>query len=61
LGEPFFRPESARARETGGVGLGLSIVRAGVEACGGTVKFANREPHGLRVTLRLAVAAGGRA
>ena len=57
LGEPFFRPESARARETGGVGLGLSIVRAGVEACAGTVTFANREPHGLRVTLRLAAAA----
>jgi two-component system, OmpR family, sensor histidine kinase CpxA len=57
LGEPFFRPESARARETGGVGLGLSIVRAGVEACAGTVTFANRDPHGLRVTLRLAAAA----
>ena len=56
LGEPFFRPESARARETGGAGLGLAIVRAGVEACGGTVTFANREPHGLRVTLRLAAA-----
>ena len=56
LGEPFFRPESARARETGGVGLGLAIVRAGVEACAGKVTFANRDPHGLRVTLRLAAA-----
>jgi two-component system sensor histidine kinase CpxA len=56
LGEPFFRPESARARETGGVGLGLAIVRAGVEACGGQVRFANREPHGLAVTLRLPAA-----
>lgn len=54
LGEPFFRPESARARETGGAGLGLAIVRAAVEACGGAVEFANREPRGLRVTLRLA-------
>ena len=53
LGEPFYRPESARARETGGAGLGLAIVRAGVEACGGTVSFANRDPRGLRVTLRL--------
>lgn len=56
LGEPFFRPESARARETGGAGLGLAIVRAAVEACGGAVVFANREPRGLRVTLRLAPA-----
>lgn len=56
LGEPFFRPETARARETGGAGLGLAIVRAGVEACGGTVVFANRSPHGLRVTLRLSAA-----
>ena len=56
LGEPFFRPESARARETGGAGLGLAIVRAAVEACGGTVDFANRDPSGLRVTLRLAQA-----
>ncbi len=56
LGEPFFRPESARARETGGAGLGLAIVRAGVEACGGAVRFENREPRGLRVTLRLAAA-----
>ncbi len=56
LGEPFFRPESARARETGGAGLGLAIVRSAVEACGGAVAFANREPRGLRVTLRLAPA-----
>jgi hypothetical protein len=26
-GEPFFRPELARTREGGGVGLGLAIVR----------------------------------
>ncbi|WP_415909978.1 sensor histidine kinase [Oleiharenicola sp. Vm1] len=56
LGEPFFRPESARARETGGVGLGLTIVRSSVAACGGEVRFANREPHGFRAELRLAAA-----
>lgn len=56
LGEPFFRPEAARARETGGAGLGLAIVRASVEACGGTVRFANRVPSGLRVTLLLSAA-----
>lgn len=56
LGEPFFRPESARARETGGVGLGLTIVRSSMAACGGEVHFANREPRGFRAELRLAAA-----
>ncbi len=53
LGEPFYRPESARTRETGGVGLGLAIVRSAVAACGGEVTFANRPPHGFRAALRL--------
>jgi two-component system sensor histidine kinase CpxA len=53
LGEPFFRPEVARTRETGGVGLGLSIVRSSVAACGGEVRFANRTPRGFRAEVRL--------
>lgn len=56
LGEPFFRPESARTREGGGVGLGLTIVRTSVAACGGEVRFSNREPRGFRAELRLAKA-----
>lgn len=56
LGEPFFRPETARLRETGGVGLGLAIVRGCAEACGGTVHFANRVPHGFAATLRIPAA-----
>ena len=56
LGEPFFRPESARTRELGGVGLGLSIVRNSVAACGGEVRFSNREPRGFRAEIRLAAA-----
>jgi two-component system sensor histidine kinase CpxA len=56
LGEPFFRPESARTRETGGVGLGLTIVRSAVAACGGEVSFANREPRGFVAMIRLPVA-----
>jgi two-component system sensor histidine kinase CpxA len=54
LGEPFYRPEFARTRETGGAGLGLAIVRSAVEACHGTVRFSNREPHGFRAEVRLA-------
>lgn len=56
LGEPFFRPELARTREGGGVGLGLAIVRDSVAACGGEVRFANRTPHGFRAEIRLAAA-----
>ena len=53
LCDPFFRTESARTRETGGVGLGLSIVKRCVEACGGTVFLRNLVPHGLVVEMRL--------
>ena len=56
LGEPFFRPELARTREGGGVGLGLAIVRTSVAACGGGVRFANRTPHGFRAEVGLAAA-----
>lgn len=53
LGEPFYRPESARTREGGGAGLGLAIVRSSVTACGGEVHFSNRMPRGFRAALRL--------
>jgi two-component system sensor histidine kinase CpxA len=54
--KPFYRPELARQRETGGVGLGLAIVRTCVEACGGTVKCRNRSPKGLEAEIRLPAA-----
>lgn len=53
LFEPFYRPDAARTRDAGGVGLGLAIVRSGVEACGGTVRAENALPHGLSVVFRL--------
>jgi len=53
LGEPFFRPDRARTREDGGVGLGLAIVRNAMAACQGTVSFRNRSPHGFEAELRL--------
>ena len=56
LGEPFFRPELARTRETGGVGLGLAIVRNSITACAGEVRFANRTPRGFRAEIRLPAA-----
>jgi two-component system, OmpR family, sensor histidine kinase CpxA len=51
--EPFYRPETARSRDTGGAGLGLAIVKSCIEACGGTVACRNREPSGLEVAISL--------
>ncbi|HET6221130.1 MAG TPA: ATP-binding protein [Dongiaceae bacterium] len=50
---PFIRLESSRNRETGGVGLGLSIARAVVRGHGGDILLANRSMGGLRATIRL--------
>ena len=51
--KPFYRPEYARQRETGGVGLGLAIVRTCIEACGGAVHCRNRPAKGLEVEIQL--------
>lgn len=56
LGEPLFRPELARTREGGGVGLGLAIVRSSIASCGGEVRFSNRDPRGFRAEIRLPAA-----
>lgn len=51
--DPFYRPEAARERATGGAGLGLAIVKTCVEACGGTVTCRNRKPTGLEFKIVL--------
>jgi two-component system sensor histidine kinase CpxA len=53
---PFFRTDASRNRHTGGVGLGLAIARAGIEALGGQIRAENAEP-GLRVVLSLPITA----
>jgi two-component system, OmpR family, sensor histidine kinase CpxA len=50
---PFHRVETSRDRASGGVGLGLSIVKNCVEACKGTVRCRNRVPSGLEAEIRL--------
>ncbi len=50
---PFYRTELSRSRESGGHGLGLSIVKACVEACNGGVSCRNRTPRGLEVVIKL--------
>jgi two-component system sensor histidine kinase CpxA len=51
--DPFYRIDSSRSRDTGGVGLGLSIVKTCIESCGGTVSCENRKPNGLRVEIKI--------
>jgi two-component system sensor histidine kinase CpxA len=51
--EPFYRLDRSRSRDTGGSGLGLSIVRAAIETCGGEVSATRSPDGGLAVTLRL--------
>ena len=55
LFEPFYRTDSSRSRDTGGHGLGLSIVHATVLAHGGAISARNNSPRGLRVEVRLSV------
>ncbi|ATP40629.1 two-component sensor histidine kinase [Solibacillus sp. R5-41] len=44
--EPFYRVDTSRSRETGGVGLGLSIVQSIVTKHRGTIKVSNNEDGG---------------
>ncbi|WP_136795895.1 sensor histidine kinase [Desulfosediminicola ganghwensis] len=53
LFDPFYRVEKSRERDTGGVGLGLSIVKSCIEACKGNVAVRNVEPKGFCVSVEL--------
>ncbi|MDK2761786.1 MAG: HAMP domain-containing protein [Sphingopyxis sp.] len=51
--QPFVRLDSARARNTKGLGLGLAIVLHMVEREGGTLLLSNRSRGGLRAQITL--------
>ena len=52
LAEAFYRPDAARSRHAGGVGLGLHLCRLVAQAHGGTLELRNAHP-GLIVELSL--------
>ncbi len=51
--EPFYRLEQSRSRDTGGVGLGLSIARNIARAHGGELSLRNHSQGGLEAVLEL--------
>ncbi|HEY2445316.1 MAG TPA: ATP-binding protein, partial [Rhizomicrobium sp.] len=51
--EPFVRLDASRSAETGGSGLGLTLVKAIAEGHGGRIALENRSDHGLRARLSL--------
>jgi signal transduction histidine kinase len=57
--EPFYRVETSRSRETGGIGLGLSIARSIARAHGGDVSLTTGG-SGLTAVVRLPMAKTGR-
>jgi two-component system, OmpR family, sensor kinase len=57
--ERFYRADPSRARTSGGVGLGLSIVAAVAEAHGGTVSASSRPGEGTTFSIALPLSGSG--
>ncbi|MDX1931861.1 MAG: HAMP domain-containing sensor histidine kinase [Capsulimonadales bacterium] len=51
--EPFYRVDAARARKSGGAGLGLAICRTILDALGGDFRFESVVGNGTTVTITL--------
>ncbi|MDH5546385.1 MAG: ATP-binding protein [Gammaproteobacteria bacterium] len=50
---PFYRIDKSRNRETGGIGLGMSVSRTTIHAHGGKILLSNKKEGGLRVEVKL--------
>jgi signal transduction histidine kinase len=53
LFDPFYRVDDARARRTGGTGIGLAICRRAILLHHGNVTAHNLTPHGLAIVMDL--------
>jgi signal transduction histidine kinase len=53
--EPFYRREPSRSRQTGGIGLGLAVVRSVARAHGGDAVLINRQGGGLTARVQLPI------
>ena len=53
--EPFYRREPSRSRQTGGIGLGLAVVRSIARGHGGDVDLVNRAGGGLTARVLLPI------
>ena len=53
LFDPFYRVDEARARNTGGIGIGLAICERAIRLHGGSVSAQNQTPSGLAVRMTL--------
>jgi len=54
--ERFTRLDEGRARDAGGMGLGLAVVKTTIERHGGSVAIEDAEPHGARFVVRIPAA-----
>ena len=55
IGEPFYRSDPSRARETGGTGLGLYLAKLVAVAHGGTLELLNPGQPGARFECRIPI------
>ncbi len=49
--EPFYRVDRSRSRDSGGYGLGLSLSKKIMEACGGGITISSKQGEGTTITL----------
>jgi signal transduction histidine kinase len=57
LFQRFYRAQSAVERGIAGTGLGLYMVKEGLETCGGTIEVESKENQGARFVVKVPIAA----